>query len=353
VTLSLIVVACWLVAAGLGCAGSGLEGTGGGGPGGGGTPTGSPCSTDDVGTSQTCCGTGTQTCGGDAEFATWSPCVDDAGNTLSCTEEPPVPPDDPMPPPDPMCVGEEFPPGSFGTEYECYGFSVADDQVYHLDRMAGTATAICASPGGMGPIEAFAINPITGNSYIIAQETADFGKFIPRSGTATCVLTIMGTFPSSSIGGFAFDRNGVLYAGDEGSGRIWRFQQDPVTRDPLGLWDEIGTLPNGSEGLAMNPIDGLAYNSDGSTIHIVDLANPGQSLFSCDLGGGGFESIFFDQDGTLYSTNNGTNQFVRINVDRAGGGCTTTLQFSVLPAQELEATDCNTGCSYDTCPCVP
>ena len=60
-----------------------------------------------------------------------------------------------------------------------------------------------------------AINPLTGNSYIVAQETSDFGKFIPRSGTSLCVYTAMGTFPSASVGGFAFDNNGVLYAADE------------------------------------------------------------------------------------------------------------------------------------------
>lgn len=261
----------------------------------------------------------------------------------------PPPPPPGVPPPTGDCVDGHFPPGTFGTEFECYGFSVATDQVYVLDRVAGVATPICDSPGGLGPIEAFAINPVTGNSYIVAQDTADFGKFIPRSGTATCIYTAMGTFPSSAIGGFAFSRDGVLYAGEEGSGTLWRFAQDPVTKDPLPQYTEIGALPGSSEGLAIHPTSGLAYSSDGSTLAVVDLDAPGSPVFSCSLGDSGFESIFFDVDGTLYSTNNATNQFVRIDVNLNGGGCSTQDLFTAAP--ELEGSDCNTGGACDNCVC--
>src|SRR5439155_7615560 len=38
------------------------------------------------GTTQSCCGNGVRTCGGDAEFPAWGPCVDPKGATLSCCE---------------------------------------------------------------------------------------------------------------------------------------------------------------------------------------------------------------------------------------------------------------------------
>jgi hypothetical protein len=41
-------------------------------------------SCNSAGATQSCCGTGTQTCSGSAEFLTWGPCVDPSGQTLSC-----------------------------------------------------------------------------------------------------------------------------------------------------------------------------------------------------------------------------------------------------------------------------
>lgn len=305
---------------------------------------------------RTCCETGKQTCGGAAEFLTWGACLDASGAVLSCCLPGEFVGCDGGAPADggtttPCASGATPQPGTFGTTSECYGISNTNGVVYALDRGAKTVTAVCTTPAALGPIEAFAISPITGNSYIVAQGTSDFGKFIPKMGSQTCVYTALGTFPSSAIGGFAFSPDGWLYAGEEGSGKIWKLQRDPVTRDPLAKFDLIGTLPNGSEALAVNPLDGLLYNSDGSTLHIVNPSSPGTSLFSCQLGGSGFESIFFDKKGVLYSTNNGTNQFVTITVNRTAGTCAVSTMFSVAPASQLEASDCNIGCAYDECVC--
>jgi hypothetical protein len=277
----------------------------------------------------------------------------DLSKELVCTASKCTPPPATTPPPPPpKCPeGGTPPPGTFGTKYECYGISAATGEVFSLDKVGKKVSVVCTKPAGLGPLEAFAISPITGNSYIVAQETNDFGKFLPKDAVATCVFTSMGKFPSTAVGGFAFAPDGFLYAGEEGSGKLWKFRKDPVTGDPIAQWDLIGTLPNGSEGLAVSPKDKLAYNTNGSTLHIVDLTDPGKSLFSCSLGGNGFESIFFDKDGVLYSTNNGTNQFVSIAVNRTAGTCTVTNLFSVLPAEELEASDCNSACAYDTCVC--
>jgi hypothetical protein len=322
--------------------------------GGGGDVAGEPCSAGEVGTTRTCCGTGTQTCMG-AEIAEWGPCTSAGGQTITCPD--PCVPDDNGQGCDggmnPVCEGDGTPAdGMYGTQYECYGFSNVDSKVYHLDRANKVVVPICTAPAALGPIEAFAINPLTGNSYIVAQDTSDFGKFIPRQGTQLCAYTAMGSFPSPSIGGFGFDKNGVLYAGEEGSGKVWRFTQDPMTKEPRAEYMLVGTLPNSSEGLAFHPMTNELYNSDGDTLHIVSAANPGTSLFSCSLGGGGHETIFFDKDGTLYSTNNGSQQFTKITVDRQAGTCTVTNLFSTLPGTDLEGSDCNTGGTCDTCHCI-
>ncbi len=242
-------------------------------------------------------------------------------------------------------------PGTYGTRYECYGIESQTGNVFSLDKLGRKASLICTAPASLGPIEAFAISPITGNAFIIAQDTSDFGKFIPKDGTALCAVTPMGKFPSASIGGFGFSLDGMLYAGEEGSGRLWRFRKDAKTGDPIAEWDLIGAVPTTSEGIAFNPKDGLLYNSSGSVLNVVDPKSPGTSLFACSLGSGGYESIFFDKDGVLYSTNNSTNEFTSITVDRVAGTCTTKVLFSVLPATELEASDCNLGCAYDSCVC--
>lgn len=342
--------------------GSGGGGTGGGGSGGTGPE---PCTL--AGETRACCDTGTQTCGGSSEFLTWGPCLDASGGMLSCcipsefttcdggTDPSGMGGDRDMGVPPGVggtrnCGpgGTPSAPGTFGTQHECYGLSHAQALVYQLDRVNKKAVALCSTPSTIGPIEGFAIHPITGNSYVIAQDTSDFGKFIPKLGTQTCVYTQMGKFPSSRVGGLAFSPDGWLYAGDESTGELWRFHRD-AQLEPIAQYDLIGTLPNKSEGLAISPKDGLGYNSDGSVLHIVDLTKPGVSLFSCTLGGG-HETLFFDKDGLLYSTNNQTNEFVVITVDRTAGTCTVTNQFSVSPATELEASDCNTGCAYDDAP---
>jgi len=60
--------------------GGGASGSGSFGSGGSGAS--QPCST--VGSTRSCCATGTQTCTGGSEFPVWSPCVDASGATLTC-----------------------------------------------------------------------------------------------------------------------------------------------------------------------------------------------------------------------------------------------------------------------------
>ncbi len=56
-------------------AGNGLTGSGGGG---------ASCST--LGAVRSCCGSGTQTCSGQVEFASWGPCLSRVGVVLSCAD---------------------------------------------------------------------------------------------------------------------------------------------------------------------------------------------------------------------------------------------------------------------------
>lgn len=49
----------------------------------GGSGTSQPCSS--IGSTQSCCTTGTQTCTGGSEFPVWGPCVDSNGATLTCS----------------------------------------------------------------------------------------------------------------------------------------------------------------------------------------------------------------------------------------------------------------------------
>jgi hypothetical protein len=44
-----------------------------------------PESCSDVGSTRACCNGGTQTCGGNGEFAAWGPCQNSGGATVSCT----------------------------------------------------------------------------------------------------------------------------------------------------------------------------------------------------------------------------------------------------------------------------
>jgi hypothetical protein len=67
--------------------GNGVSGGGngmGGGSGSGGGSAVQSCGTP--GMTESCCGTGVRTCGGDVEFPTWGPCVDPNGKQLSCCE---------------------------------------------------------------------------------------------------------------------------------------------------------------------------------------------------------------------------------------------------------------------------
>src|SRR5437588_8381519 len=64
---------------GNGSSGGGSSGAGGGGSGGGGAS--QSCSPP--GSTQACCGAGTQTCAG-IEFPTWGPCLASDGTTLTC-----------------------------------------------------------------------------------------------------------------------------------------------------------------------------------------------------------------------------------------------------------------------------
>lgn len=110
-----------------GTIGKGGAGNGGNGAGASGAPgaTGAPrpaagTTCPSPGMTQTCCGTGTQTCAGQVEFATWSVCTDSKGTILNCSSDSPCGPGEFGPtcgtggsaPPPPTCTpGEPGCPG--------------------------------------------------------------------------------------------------------------------------------------------------------------------------------------------------------------------------------------------------
>ena len=68
-----------------GSPGGANAGSSGGVLGGGANGSGGPEACGVPGSTRSCCGSGTQTCGGTNEFHTWSPCLDASGKELTCS----------------------------------------------------------------------------------------------------------------------------------------------------------------------------------------------------------------------------------------------------------------------------